>query len=153
MNIYVGNLSYETGEDALQELFANYGQVLRAKVIMDRETGRSRGFAFVDMADAEGGQQAIEALDGFEFEGRPLRVREAEPRAEGPGGGGRPRFGGGGGGPRGGGGGGGFSRGGPRGGGGGPRGGGGGGRGGPDRRGGDRKRRGFGDDNYGDYQG
>jgi RNA recognition motif-containing protein len=128
MNIYVGNLPYSTDDAELEQLFAEFGTVQSAKVIMDRETGRSKGFGFVEMDDAESGQQAIDALNDSDMGGRPLRVNEARPREDRP-----PRSGGGGfrGGPRGGGGGGGGFRGGDR------RGGGGGGgfRGG-DRRGG-----------------
>ena len=123
MNIYVGNLPYSTDDAELEQLFAEFGTVQSAKVIMDRETGRSKGFGFVEMEDGESGQQAIDALNDSDMGGRPLRVNEARPRED------RPRGGGGGGGYRGGGGGGGF-RGGDR------RGGGGGGFRGGDRRGG-----------------
>ncbi|WP_255568011.1 RNA-binding protein [Ruficoccus sp. ZRK36] len=132
MDIYVGNLPYELDEQTLQEAFAAYGEVEKAKIIMDHETGRSKGFAFVTMTDNEAGQNAIAELNGAELNGRPMKVNEARPREE------RPRrdFGGGG---FGGGGGGGFRKPGgfKRGGGGGYGGGGGGGhRGGRDRRGG-----------------
>ncbi len=132
MNIYVGNLPYTMTDAEVEELFAAYGQVQSAKVIMDRETGRSKGFAFVEMDD-DGGREAVAALNDSPIGGRPLRVNEARPREERPAGGGgfrgAPR-GAGGGGFRGGAGGGGF-----RGGAGGGGGGGGGFRGG-DRRGG-----------------
>jgi len=80
MDIYVGNLPYKTTDDELQSVFAEYGEVARAKVISDRETGRSRGFGFVTMADAEGAKAAIEGLNETDFQGRTLRVREAEDR-------------------------------------------------------------------------
>ncbi len=97
--IYVGNLNYRTTDDALREAFAAYGEVLDVFVGTDRETGRSRGFGFVTMADKDAGNAAITALNGKELEGRPLVVNEAQPRAPRPAGGG---FGGGGGGGRGG---------------------------------------------------
>ena len=103
-NLYVGNLPFGTTTDDLRDLFAQYGNVKSAQVVMDRETGRSRGFGFVEMND--GAEAAIEALNGKEFQGRSLAVNEARPREE------RPRGGGGGGGGyRGGGGGGGGGRG------------------------------------------
>lgn len=87
--IYVGNLSYRTTEDTLRDLFSEYGQVESAAVITDRETGRSRGFGFVEMANDEEAATAIESLHGQDFEGRPLTVNEARPREErGEGGGG-----------------------------------------------------------------
>lgn len=120
-NLYVGNLSWSATEDDLRQLFGQFGTVTKAQIMMDRETGRSRGFAFVEMSD--GGDEAIAALNAKEFQGRPLTVNEARPRED------RPRGGGGGGGYGGGGGGGGY------GGGGGGRGGyGGGGGGGGGRR-------------------
>ena len=126
--LYVGNLSFQTTEDALRDAFGADGrEVAEVKIMLERDTGRSRGFAFVEMGTDEDAQAAIEAMDGAEVDGRPLRVNEAQPRQDfgGRGGGGG---GGGGGGYRGGGGGGGGYRGG---GGGGGRGGyGGGGRGG-----------------------
>ena len=126
MKLYVGNLSFQTTNEDLQSLFEQAGTVESVNVIEDRETGRSRGFGFVEMASNEEGQKAIEQFNGKEFNGRNLTVNEARPRTEG-GGGGR----GGGGGGRGGyGGGGGGGRGGNRGGGGGGRGGFGGNRGG-----------------------
>jgi RNA recognition motif-containing protein len=104
MDIYVGNLAYEVQDDELQEVFAQYGEVESARVLLDRDTGRSRGFGFVKMPNREEAESAIEALNESDFQGRPLRVREAEERKPRSGG-----FGGGGGG----GGGGGFKRGGP----------------------------------------
>jgi RNA recognition motif-containing protein len=92
--LYVGNLSFQTTEDALQRAFAQCGSVAEVKVVLDRETGRSRGFAFVSMATAEDAKKAMEAMDGTELDGRTLRVKEAEERR--PGGGGGPRGGGGG---------------------------------------------------------
>jgi RNA recognition motif-containing protein len=100
MRIYVGNLNYDTDEEGLRGLFTNYGEVSEVAVISDRETGRSRGFAFVTMPDDDSARQAIEAVNGSEFEGRTLTANEARPRGSGTGGGG----GGGGGGYRGGGG-------------------------------------------------
>ncbi|WP_146391557.1 RNA recognition motif domain-containing protein [Allorhodopirellula solitaria] len=102
-NIYVGNLSFSATEDDLREAFEQYGEVSTANIIMDRETGRSRGFAFVEMADAEGAKEAIENLDGQSIAGRNVTVNEARPRAPrtgggGGGGGGRGGYGGGGGG-------------------------------------------------------
>ena len=80
MNIYVGNLSFRATDDDIRELFTEFGEVVSAKVIMDRESGRSRGFAFVEMADKNAGLDAIEALDGAEHQGRNLKVNEAKPR-------------------------------------------------------------------------
>jgi cold-inducible RNA-binding protein len=101
--LYVGNLSYGTTELELRELFGQMGTVADAKVVMDRETGRPRGFAFVEMSSAEEALKAIEQINGRELDGRALNVNEAQERSGGGGGGGR----GGGGGGRGGGGGGG----------------------------------------------
>jgi len=92
MNIYVGNLSWSTTDDELHELFAAYGSVDSAKVIMDRETGRSRGFGFVEMSDNGAAQSAIEGLNDRDMGGRSLRVNEAKPRTNGGGGGGRGRY-------------------------------------------------------------
>lgn len=89
MNIYVGNLPYQTTEDDLLSLFSAYGDVSSAKVIMDRDTGRSKGFGFVEMDDNSQGQEAIEALEGTDMGGRNLRVNEARPREDRPR---RPRF-------------------------------------------------------------
>jgi RNA recognition motif-containing protein len=79
MNIYVGNLPYTTTSDELEALFSQHGQVDSAAVIMDRDTGRSRGFGFVEMPDAAA-RTAIEALNGYEYSGRRLNVTEAKPR-------------------------------------------------------------------------
>ena len=83
MNIFVGNLSFSTKEDGLRAAFEAYGQVASARVVTDRETGRSRGFAFVEMANADEAQAAIAALDGREVDGRALKVNEARPKEEG----------------------------------------------------------------------
>src|SRR5262245_56982668 len=99
-NIYVGNLTWDATADDLLALFQEHGNVARAQVITDRETGRSRGFGFVEMNDDAEAQKAIEALNGTNFRGRPLTVNEARPREErggggGGGGGGRGGYGGG----------------------------------------------------------
>ena len=83
MELYVGNLPWSVNDEGLTALFAAHGSVTRAKVVMDRDTGRSRGFGFVTMANAAEGQAAIQALNGQEHNGRALRVREAEPRQPG----------------------------------------------------------------------
>jgi RNA recognition motif-containing protein len=103
-NIYVGNLAWETTADDLLSLFQEHGTVARAQVITDRETGRSRGFGFVEMDNDGEAQKAIDALNGADYRGRPLTVNEARPREDrgGGGGGGRGGYGGGGGGGRGG---------------------------------------------------
>lgn len=80
MNLYVGNLSFDTSEEALRATFAEYGNVSSARVITDRETGQSRGFGFVEMDDAQAAQAAISALDGTDMDGRTLTVNEARPR-------------------------------------------------------------------------
>jgi len=80
MNIYVGNLSFNTDDHGLSEVFAEFGSVASAKVVMDRETDRSRGFGFVEMDSSHEASAAIEALDGAELDGRNLRVNEAKPR-------------------------------------------------------------------------
>jgi len=80
MNIYVGNLSYDMTEDALREAFAEYGDVSSAKILSDRETGRSRGFGFVEMPNQSEGEAAVTQLNGKEVGGRALRVNEARPR-------------------------------------------------------------------------
>jgi len=144
--LYVGNLAYSVRDESLQESFSQFGSVTSAKVMMDRETGRSKGFGFVEMSSDAEAQAAINGMNGQPLEGRPLVVNEARPREERPGGfSGAPRspyggggrsggggggYGGGGGGGYGGGGGGGRSGGGGYGGGGGGRSGGGGGYGG-----------------------
>jgi cold-inducible RNA-binding protein len=91
VKIYVGNLSYEAGEDGLREMFAKYGEVEEVAIITDRQTGKARGFGFVTMPDSAQGQAAIAALNGAQFEGRALVVNEARPKAGGGGGGGRDR--------------------------------------------------------------
>jgi RNA recognition motif-containing protein len=100
MNLYVGNLAFTTTTEDLEKLFADYGSVSRAQVTTDRETGRSRGFGFVEMGD--GADAAVQALNGAQFQGRTLTVNEAKPRearpAGGGGGGSRGGYGGGGGG-------------------------------------------------------
>ena len=83
MSLYVGNLSYAATESSLQSLFAPFGEVLSAKVMSDRDTGRSRGFGFVEMEAADA-KNAISALDGKEVDGRKLRVNEAEKREKRP---------------------------------------------------------------------
>ena len=106
MNIFVGNLPYSMTDQELRSLFEAHGQVDSAKVIMDRDTGRSRGFGFVEMGNEKEGEEAIEALNGQDASGRPLTVNQARPRGEGRerreprGGGGGGGHGGGGGGGR-----------------------------------------------------
>src|SRR5438034_800099 len=104
-NLYVGNLSFQTTADDIREAFAQYGTVTRAQVVTDRETGRSRGFGFVEMED--GAEEAVTKMNGAMFQGRTLTVNEARPREDRPrsgggggygGGGGRGGYGGGGGG-------------------------------------------------------
>ena len=109
MKLYVGNLAFQTSSEDLQQMFAQAGTVQSASVIEDRDTGRSRGFGFVEMASKEEGESAISQFNGKEFNGRNLTVNEARPREDrgGRGGGGGGRGGYGGGGNRGGGGGGG----------------------------------------------
>lgn len=100
-NIFVGNLSFNTKEDELRQLFEPYGQVDRVSILTDRDTGRSRGFGFVEMVSDEDGDKAIAALNGSQIGGRTLNVNEARPKAERAGaGGGRDRGGRGGGGGR-----------------------------------------------------
>jgi cold-inducible RNA-binding protein len=118
MNIYVGNLPFDAGEDDLRQAFAAFGQVSAVSIIKDQFTGQSRGFAFVEMPNNTEGTAALTGLNGKEIMGRPMKVSEARPRTPGGGGGG------------------GYNRGGPGGGGGGNRRGGPGGGGGGDRRGG-----------------
>ena len=96
-NIFVGNLSFNTNEDELRQLFEAYGQVDRVSIMTDRDTGRSRGFGFVEMASNEDGEKAITALNGSQVGGRTINVNEARPKTEraggGGGGGGRDRGG------------------------------------------------------------
>ncbi len=100
MNIYVGNLSFDTSESDLQNAFASYGAVSTARIATDRDTGRARGFGFVEMANQAEAQAAIAALNGSELQGRTLTVNEARPREERPrsnySGGGRDNYSGGG---------------------------------------------------------
>jgi cold-inducible RNA-binding protein len=107
MRIFVGNLSYQTTEDQLSDLFSQAGEVESATIVTDRDTGRSRGFAFIEM-DRDAAAKAIQQFNGYELNGRAINVNEARPRPErggfggGGGGGGRGGYGGGGGGGRGG---------------------------------------------------
>jgi cold-inducible RNA-binding protein len=96
-NIFVGNLDFNTSEDELRQMFGAYGQVDRVSIMTDRDTGRSRGFGFVEMTNAEDGEKAIAALNGTQLGGRTLNVNEARPKPERSGGGGRDRGGRGGG--------------------------------------------------------
>ncbi len=100
-NIFVGNLSFNTSEDELRQMFAPFGQVDRVSIMTDRDTGRSRGFGFVEMASNEDGDKAITALNGSSVGGRTVNVNEARPKTErSGGGGGGGGYGGGGGGGR-----------------------------------------------------
>jgi len=95
-NIFVGNLSFNTNEDELRQMFESYGQVDRVSILTDRDTGRSRGFGFVEMSSNEDGEKAIAALNGSQLGGRTINVNEARPKVErggGGGGGGRDRGG------------------------------------------------------------
>ena len=92
MNIYVGNLSFDSTDDELRELFAGFGEVDSVNIIMDKYSGRSRGFGFVEMQEKADGERAIQELDGNELMERAIRVNEARPRED------RGRGGGGGGG-------------------------------------------------------
>jgi len=108
MNIFVAGLNYKISEDELGDLFAEYGEITSVKLVTERETGRSKGYGFVEMTDEEAGKKAIEALNGVEIDGRAIAVSVARPREEAPrrnnyGGGGGNRGGYGGGGNRGGG--------------------------------------------------
>ncbi|MDX9826532.1 MAG: RNA-binding protein [Spirochaetia bacterium] len=76
--VYVGNMNYGTAENQLRDLFAQYGEVSSVNIIIDRYTGKAKGFGFVEMANDDEAQKAIDALNGFEFMGRQLRVNEAE---------------------------------------------------------------------------
>jgi cold-inducible RNA-binding protein len=106
MNIYVGNLAYTATQEQLMEAFSAFGRVNSVKIIIDRETGNPRGFAFVEMSDNDEALKAIQGLNGAEIGGRAISANEARPRPEGggggggrgPGGGGRGGYGGGGGG-------------------------------------------------------
>ena len=80
MNIYVGNIPWGVSEEELEGLFGQYGEVNSVRIITDRESGRSKGFGFVEMAQADAGNAAIEALDGNDFSGRDLRVNQAKER-------------------------------------------------------------------------
>ena len=80
MNIYVGNIAWGISDDELEALFAQYGEVNSARIITDRDSGRSKGFGFVEMASADSGNSAIEALNGNDFGGRDLRVNQAKER-------------------------------------------------------------------------
>ncbi|MGV3530599.1 MAG: RNA recognition motif domain-containing protein [Flavisolibacter sp.] len=93
MNIYVSNLSFNVQDEDLREFFAPYGEVTSAKIINDRESGRSRGFGFVEMSDDAAARKAIAELDGADVEGRAIKVMEAKPKEDRP----RSGFGGGGG--------------------------------------------------------
>ena len=87
-NIFVGNLSFNTNEDELRQAFEGYGQVDRVSIMTDRDTGRSRGFGFVEMTNNEDGEKAIAALNGSQLGGRTINVNEARPKADRPSGGG-----------------------------------------------------------------
>ena len=100
MKLYVGNLSFQTSSEDLQQLFAQVGSVESASVVEDRDTGRSRGFGFVEMSTSEEGQAAIQQFDGKEVDGRSLKVNEAKPREDRGGGGNRGGYGNNGGGGR-----------------------------------------------------
>ena len=93
MNIYVGNLSFDTSETELQTAFASFGAVSTARIATDRDTGRARGFGFVEMANAQEAQAAIAGLNGKDLQGRTLTVNEAKPREDRGGGGGGSRGG------------------------------------------------------------
>lgn len=97
MKLYVGNLPFKTNTQDLEQLFAQVGTVESTNIIEDRETGRSRGFGFVEMSSKEEGERAIEEFNGKEWEGRELKVNEAKPQENRGGGGGRGGYGGGGG--------------------------------------------------------
>lgn len=84
LNIFVGNLNFATTEESVRELFSEFGTVSAVRIISDRETGRSRGFGFVEMSDEQGARDAMAALDGTDLDGRTLNVNEARPREERP---------------------------------------------------------------------
>ncbi len=96
MNIYVGNLSYSASEDDLRQTFEDFGEVASARIIIDRATGKSKGFGFVEMRNDQEAKAAIEGLDGKELKGRPMKVNESVPREGGSERGGRSQRGGGG---------------------------------------------------------
>ncbi|MCE1206998.1 MAG: RNA-binding protein [Spirochaetia bacterium] len=89
--VYVGNMNYSTAENQLRDLFAQYGEVASVNIIVDRYTGKAKGFGFVEMTNDDEAQKAIDALNGFEFMGRQLRVNEAEDKPRRDGGNFRPR--------------------------------------------------------------
>ena len=95
MDIYCGNLAYATTDDGLKAAFAAYGEVTSARVVTDRMTGRSKGFGFVEMPNAEQAEAAIAALNGSEMDGRPIRVNQSQPKPQEDRRGGRGGFGGG----------------------------------------------------------
>ena len=95
-NIFVGNLDFAATDSSVRAMFEQYGTVDRVNLVTDRDTGRSRGFAFVEMSNTEEGDRAIAGLNGADFEGRALNVNEARPKGQGGGGGGRGHGGGGG---------------------------------------------------------
>ncbi len=95
MNIFVGNIPFQSEESDLQSIFEKYGEVSSVKIIQDNFTGRSKGFGFVTMENNEDAQKAIEAINGYDLQGKALTVNEARPRTEGGGGGGRSSGGGG----------------------------------------------------------
>ena len=99
-NIFVGNLDFGATESSIRSLFEQYGTVDRVNVVTDRDTGRSRGFAFVEMSDSAQAERAIASLNGYQLDGRSLNVNEARPKPDGGGRGGFRREGGGGGGGR-----------------------------------------------------
>lgn len=80
MKLYVGNMAYKTDEDALRQAFGQYGEIESVNIIVDRDTGRSKGFGFVEMPDDEQAKAAIEALNGTELDGRTLKVSESKPK-------------------------------------------------------------------------
>ena len=80
MDIYVGNLAYKSTDEDLRTLFAQYGEVTSARVVVDRASGRSKGFGFVEMPNAEEAQKAIDAINGNDFQGRAIRVNESQPK-------------------------------------------------------------------------
>jgi len=84
MNIYVGNMSFDATEDEVRQLFAEFGEVTSVNIISDRDSGRPKGFGFVEMAQAEQAQNAMKALNGKEFKGRALNVNEARPKTDRP---------------------------------------------------------------------